>query len=111
MYNAFSEALSHYRHAVLTGCDCPSLTVDDLRQALLALQNGNDAVFAAAEDGGYVLIGLNAPRAELFNDMAWGTDSVMAETRCRASSAGLNLHELGTQWDVDTIADWRRYLN
>jgi rSAM/selenodomain-associated transferase 1 len=111
MNNAFSEALSHYRHAVLTGCDCPSLTVDDLRQALLALQNGNDVVLAEAEDGGYVLIGLNTPRADLFNDMAWGSDSVMAETRRRASNAGLNLRELGMQWDVDTIADWRRYLN
>lgn len=111
MHNAFSEALSRYRYAVLTGCDCPSLTVDDLRQALLALQNGNDAVLAPAEDGGYVLIGLNSPRADLFNDMAWGTDCVMAQTRRRVSSAGLNSHELGTQWDVDTIADWRRYLS
>nr|WP_305888733.1 TIGR04282 family arsenosugar biosynthesis glycosyltransferase [Methylomonas sp. SURF-2] len=111
MHNAFSKALSHYRYAVLTGCDCPSLTVDDLRQAFSALQNGKDAIVAPAEDGGYVLIGLNAPQADLFQDMPWSTDSVMTETRRRAASAGLNLHELSTQWDVDTIADWKRYLS
>jgi len=60
MLNAFSDALSQYRHAILIGCDCPSLTVDDVHQALTALQDGQDAVIAPAEDGGYVLSALIA---------------------------------------------------
>lgn len=109
MHNALADALSSYRHAVLIGCDCPSLTVADLRQALLLLQTGADVVIAPAEDGGYVLVGLNAPRADLFSGMAWSTPQVMPETRRRTNAAGLALHELGTQWDVDTLADWQRF--
>jgi len=110
MLNAFNDALSHYRHAVLIGCDCPSLTVDDLREALAALQNGSDAVIAPAEDGGYVLIGLNTPQPALFSGMSWGNEQVMAQTRHRATGASLTVHELARQWDVDTIGDWDRYL-
>ncbi|WP_445366661.1 TIGR04282 family arsenosugar biosynthesis glycosyltransferase [Methylomonas sp. BW4-1] len=110
MHNALKDALSMYRHAVLMGCDCPSLTVNDLEQALLILHTDSDVVIAPAEDGGYVLIGLNTPQPNLFNDMTWGTDSVMAETRHHAKEMGLMLHELEPQWDVDSIADWTRYL-
>ncbi|MBL6987088.1 MAG: TIGR04282 family arsenosugar biosynthesis glycosyltransferase [Methylobacter sp.] len=110
MLNAFSEALAQYRHAILIGCDCPSLTVDDLQQALAALQNGQDAVIAPAEDGGYVLLGLNAPQPALFEDMVWGNENVMKETLLRAQHSLILVHELARQWDVDTVEDWDRYL-
>lgn len=111
MHNALIEVLSDYRHVVLTGCDCPSLNVHDLQQAFETLRNDNDVVIAPAEDGGYVLIGLNAPQPNLFENMRWGNTQVMQETRHRAGLAELTLQELGLQWDVDTIADWQRYLN
>ncbi|MGZ8908011.1 MAG: TIGR04282 family arsenosugar biosynthesis glycosyltransferase [Methylobacter sp.] len=111
MLRAFKEALSRYRHAILIGCDCPSLTVDDLQQALIALQNGKDVVVAPAEDGGYVLIGMNVPQPVLFESMSWGNDKVMAETRRRAAMASLDLHELAMQWDIDLPEDWIRYLS
>lgn len=110
MHNAFAETLSLYRQAVLIGCDCPSLTVQDLQQAFEALENNNDAVIAPAEDGGYVLIGMNAPQAILFENMRWGHSKVAEETRHRAVQANLRLHELDRQWDVDTFKDWQRYL-
>ncbi|MDD1620332.1 MAG: TIGR04282 family arsenosugar biosynthesis glycosyltransferase [Methylococcaceae bacterium] len=110
MLNAFAETLTTYRHAVLIGCDCPSLTIDDLHQALEALQSGHEAVFAPAEDGGYVLIGLNAPQPNLFEDMVWGNETVMAETRRRAAAAKLKVYELSMQWDVDDIEGWKRFL-
>ncbi len=109
MLNAFSEALISYRHAVLIGCDCPSLTADDLQEALEALENGHDAVFGPAEDGGYVLVGLNAPQPMLFSDMVWGKEGVMAETRRRAQGASLKVHKLTQQWDVDTAGDWAKF--
>ena len=109
MHNALTEALSKYRHAVLMGCDCPSLTVVDLEQALLMLHTGSDVVMAPTEDGGYVLIGLNEPQPNLFYGMTWSTAHVMLETRHRIAKARLKLYELDKQWDVDTIADWQRY--
>ncbi len=110
MHNAFCDAFGRYRHVVLMGCDCPSLTGGDLRQAFTALRNGKDAVLAPTEDGGYVLIGLNAPQSALFANMRWGHDQVMAETRRRLHDAELDWQELGLQWDVDRISDWQRYL-
>jgi len=110
MLNAFVETLTTHRHAVLIGCDCPSLTIDDLRQAFLALQKGHEAVLGPAEDGGYVLIGLNAPQPNLFENMVWGNETVMTETRWRAASIKLKVYELAMQWDVDNIEDWQRFV-
>lgn len=110
MQQAFEDALGRHRHAVLMGCDCPSLSGDDLRWALTALNQGHDAVIAPADDGGYVMIGLNQVQPGLFGDMSWGHDQVMSATRRRAKDIGLNLGELDSQWDVDTYQDWQRYL-
>jgi len=97
---------------LLTGTDCPPLTPAHLRQAAQALLDGDDAVFYPAEDGGYVLVGLRHPQAALFRDIAWSTDAVMAQTRERASAAGLRVRELETLWDLDVPADlvrWRAW--
>jgi len=110
MLNAFSDALTKFRHAILIGCDCPSLKPSDLQRALSALKNIHDAVFAPAEDGGYVLVGLNAPQPALFENMIWGNEDVMTETRHKAAQANLKMCELSEQWDVDDIEDWQRYL-
>lgn len=110
MHHALSEALTQYPHAILIGCDCPSLTRDDFWQALTVLQQGRDLVIAPAEDGGYVLIGLNAPQPALFENMHWSHGQVMTITRQRAANAALLVHELALQWDVDTVADWMRFL-
>jgi len=111
MLRALTEALTNYDHAILIGSDCPSLTTTDISEAIQALQNEYDVVIAPAEDGGYVLIGLNYPNEELFTSIPWSTGEVMAETRQRANFAGLRLHELRAQWDVDTVEDWRRFLS
>lgn len=94
---------------LLIGTDCPPLTPAHLRQAAQALLDGGDAVFHPAEDGGYVLVGLRRPHAELFEGIAWSTDAVMAQTRERALAAGLRLRELETLWDLDVPADLARW--
>jgi len=109
MHHAFCSALAEYPHALLMGCDCPSLTEQDLEQALTALTQKNDVVLAPAEDGGYVLIGLNRPHPELFDNMSWGTAGVLDETRNRIGHYKLHHHELKEQWDLDTPKDLERY--
>jgi len=109
MHLAFCSALAGYSHALLMGCDCPSMTGRDLEQALIALHQGNEVVLAPAEDGGYVMIGLSRPHPELFNNMPWGTDRVLAQTRVRIERYQLSHHELNAQWDVDTPQDLERY--
>lgn len=108
MHNAFAAALQNYRHAILIGCDCPSLQAADLQRAAAALHNGCDAVIASAEDGGYVLIGLNAPQAVLFEKIPWGSEKVMELTRRKLISQSLVFDELARQWDVDNPQDLNR---
>ena len=109
MNHALCTALKSYKRAVLIGCDCPSLTSQELASAISVLNDKTTAVFAPAEDGGYVLIGLNRPQPELFVTMPWGGTQVMTETRTRCQQLGIIYHELAQQWDVDTAEDLTRY--
>ncbi|MGZ4955178.1 MAG: TIGR04282 family arsenosugar biosynthesis glycosyltransferase [Methylobacter sp.] len=109
MHHAFRSALAGYSHTLLMGCDCPSLTEQDLEQALVALTEENEVVIAPAEDGGYVLIGLNRPHPELFDNLCWGTAQVLNQTRKRIERYKLRHYELNEQWDVDTPQDLKRY--
>ena len=93
---------------LLVGTDCPALTVQHLHAAADALRQGADAVFIPAEDGGYVLVGLQQPQPGLFQGIDWSTERVMAQTRQRAGAMGLALCELAPLWDVDTPADLAR---
>ena len=104
MLTAFEQLCSQYP-VLLIGTDCPALTTAHLHRAAAVLQQGDDAVFLPAEDGGYVLIGLRQAEASLFTDMPWGSDKVMAETRRRLLQAGLRWQEPVLLWDVDEPED------
>ncbi|MGJ0483340.1 MAG: TIGR04282 family arsenosugar biosynthesis glycosyltransferase [Methylomicrobium sp.] len=109
MHHALTAGLHNHSCALLIGTDCPSLRDEDIETAITALDNGASAVFAPAEDGGYVLVGLNRPQPALFSGITWGTPEVMGITRSRLATQGLPYIELGTQWDVDTAEDFMRY--
>jgi rSAM/selenodomain-associated transferase 1 len=93
---------------LVIGTDCPARSAAHLRAAAEALHNGADVVLIPAEDGGYVLIGARAPHSELFNNMIWGTPTVLAETRKRIAALNLKSVELSPLWDVDTEYDLAR---
>lgn len=90
------------------GADAPHVAAAVLAEAAGALAGPADVVLGPAADGGYYLIGLRAPAPALFTDIAWGTDAVLAETRRRAARAGLVVHLLPSEFDVDEAADLRR---
>jgi len=108
MHAALSRALAAAPPAIVIGSDCPALTPEHLRAAAAALAGGEDAVLAPAEDGGYVLIGLAHPERSLFERIAWGGPTVLAETRGRLAAAGLRWREIATLWDVDRPEDLDR---
>lgn len=110
MLAAFTQAFSARARILLVGSDCPALTASHLRQAERTLRDGADAVFVPCEDGGYALIGLTRADARLFDGIAWGSDTVMKETRTRLKQLGWNWRELDTLWDVDRPEDYRRLL-
>ena len=105
-----SRALAEHAHVLLIGADCPALTARHLCQARQALLGGADAVLAPAEDGGYVLMGLSRFDARLFEDIAWGSDGVLQETRARLRALGWRWRELETLWDVDRPEDYERLV-
>ena len=109
MLNAFDDALKKYKNVVLIGCDCPSLTADDLAQALTALADNKACALGPAEDGGYYLLGLKRLIPELFEDIPWGTSDVLNLTRAKLRSMSIFGFETATRWDLDTVEDLMRY--
>jgi rSAM/selenodomain-associated transferase 1 len=109
MNHALSKTLKQTSSAVLIGSDCASLSIDDLRFALTALQARRDAVLGPAEDGGYVLIGLRRSQPMLFQHIAWSTSRVLSATRQRLRRADLDWAELPLGWDVDHPKDVQRW--
>ncbi|GGI78226.1 hypothetical protein GCM10007973_13680 [Polymorphobacter multimanifer] len=89
---------------LLIGTDCPDLTPDHLREAAALVAAGTPCI-GPAEDGGYWLLGLPRPRPDLFEDMAWGTDSVFAATHARLPEAVL----LPMLADLDRPEDLARW--
>ena len=94
--------------ALLIGSDCPVMTTEYIRQASAALQT-SDLVLGPAEDNGYVLIGCKRPHPELFANITWGSDKVLAQTLERAEQLMLSVTLLEMMWDVDRPEDWARF--
>jgi rSAM/selenodomain-associated transferase 1 len=100
-----------YDSVCLLNADSPTLPTAWLaRAAQLLAAAGDRVVLGPADDGGYYLIGLKAPHAGLFADIAWSTDIVAAQTRARAGECGLDLVELPGWYDVDEHAALVRLL-
>lgn len=101
MAEAFASGAS-----VVVGCDVPPLSAGYVASALDALIDA-DLVLGPVEDGGYCLIAMNEPHPEVFADIPWSTDAVLAETVKAASHLSVALLEM--LWDVDVAADLRRW--
>ncbi|MCP3978658.1 MAG: glycosyltransferase [bacterium] len=86
---------------VFVGTDSPTLPRSILEAALRGLEEGRQVVVSPAQDGGYVLLGIDRPYPELFDGMPWGTARVWRETRDRATAAGRSLLQIEPWYDVD----------
>jgi hypothetical protein len=97
--------------ACVLNSDSPTLPKQLLALAAhTLLKTGDRVVLGPAEDGGYYLLGMKAPHARLFADIAWSTDSVADATRARARELGLEIVELPVWYDVDDQASLARLL-
>ena len=91
---------------LVLGADVPHVSAACLEEAAAAA--ATRVVLGPAEDGGYYLIGLARPVPELFADVPWGGDGVLAATRAHARRLGLETHLLAPTFDVDEPADLER---
>lgn len=108
MFTAMRESATPGGVLVI-GTDCPAMSASHLREAAERLRH-HDAVVTPAEDGGYVLIGMNKPLESAFENVDWGTDRVMAQTRERLKASRASWDEPATLWDVDRPEDLSRLL-
>lgn len=107
MWQALVGALRAGRLPVLIGTDCPWLDALAISGLHLALAH-KDCAFIAADDGGYVAVGLARAVPELFAGVAWGSAKVMAQTRERARKVRATLLETGSLPDIDVPQDLKR---
>lgn len=107
LFHALTGAARRFEAVAAVGSDHPELapaTVDDAFRRLAA---GADVVLGPVADGGYFLIALrrDAVRRELFEGVAWSTETVLADTLARARALGLAAELLPPGHDVDRPAD------
>jgi len=93
-----------HRQVVLIGSDSPNLPLDYVDQAFEALM-AVDLVTGPCDDGGYYLLGARRILPQVFRNVPWGSDQVLAVTRQRVKRGGVLYHELPAWYDVDTTQD------
>lgn len=104
---AFADLFARgHAPVLLVGTDSPTQPQVHVTTALTLCAAGPEAlVLGPAEDGGYWCVGLSRPQPGLFEGIAWGTASTLAETEARAARLGVPV-VLGPRWhDVDEPAD------
>jgi uncharacterized protein len=112
LHAATSLLAQGYGAACLVNSDSPTLPTAFLRDAAEALARpGDRMVLGGADDGGYYLIGLKAPHAALFQDIAWSTDQVAAQTLTQAASLGIEVVTLPPWFDVDDAPSLLRLVD
>lgn len=105
LYKAIEGGFREGRERIVViGTDCPSLTSEVLTQAFDRLTS-QDIVLGPAADGGYYLIGLSRPIAELFQGIDWGTSEVLAQTLKIANTLELSYFLLPVLADIDRPED------
>lgn len=110
MHFAAEAGLAKSGPVILIGTDCPDLTVEYLHGALEQLQAGAEVVIGAAEDGGYVLLGLSRLVPEIFEEMPWGTDRVLSMTLDRLRELDCSFATLPALRDLDRPEDYQSYF-
>ena len=116
--DTFGERLFHaatdllalgYESCCLINSDSPTLPRALLTAAVNELhRTGERVVLGAADDGGYYLIGLKHAHTRLFEEIAWSTAEVLAQTIERAREIKLDVALLPAWYDVDDASTLRR---
>ena len=94
---------------IIVGTDIPFITREIIAEAFCQLRRA-DAVFGCAEDGGYWLVGLRRRPKRLapFENVRWSSPHALADTLKNLCSHRIAF--AATLFDIDTEADYRRYL-
>nr|WP_321232126.1 TIGR04282 family arsenosugar biosynthesis glycosyltransferase [uncultured Psychroserpens sp.] len=107
MHNAFQELFDlGYQKVIIIGSDLLDLNETIIEQALQKLEH-HDVVIGPAEDGGYYLLGTKALHPKIFQNKAWGTETVRHDTLNDLQNS--NVYVLKELNDIDTFDDMKHY--
>lgn len=104
MNTACQQALQQYQQVVITGSDCPFITPDTVEYAIKGLTE-HDFVFVPADDGGYVLLAMRVYESSVFENIAWGSDSVLEASLSQIKKKQLQYSLLPSLPDIDRPQD------
>lgn len=93
---------------VVLGADVPGLTARHLLEAAQALEEV-PVVIGPANDGGYYLLGFRRQIPELWQEMPWGTETVLKATEARLQALNLPYRLLQELDDCDRPEDLARW--
>lgn len=108
MKEAFQTVLKAPSRCLIIGSDCGDISKDILTQAFDALQD-HDVVLGPTFDGGYYLLGMSKPGLDLFDGVAWSTESVYDQTLQLINKAKASYYELPRLHDIDYEEDYLRW--
>ena len=110
MHHALNQALETHHAVQLIGSDCPFYSQEYLRYGFELLETPSQVVIGPATDGGYLLIGANRPLPEsVFNNIAWGTNTVFRETLDRFQDIAITPRLLPSLNDIDRPEDLKHF--
>lgn len=92
---------------LLVGSDCVTFTAALFELAFELLERVQ-VVVQPADDGGYVLVGQSCWCPEMFEQIEWGTERVLAATWNRLQATGCHHCELTPTRDIDLAEDLRQ---
>jgi uncharacterized protein len=93
-----------YEGVLVVGSDLPTLPPAVFHEAARQLEYC-DVVLGPTLDGGYYLVATKEDYPGIFQDIAWGTGSVLEATMCQLTRMGLKPSVLIPWNDVDTFED------
>jgi uncharacterized protein len=94
------------KRIVLLGADSPTVPTAFVDEGFEQLKQ-SDVVLGPALDGGYYLLGCARRLPPIFDGIAWGGHSVLAETVARLTDPSWRVALLPPWYDVDNLDDWQ----
>lgn len=112
MSNAFRLCFERgYECVCIIGTDSPDLPLSVIEHAFELLSATEPTVaIAGADDGGYVLLGMNRYFPEAFERVPYSTHHTYAATLAQLQTTHATVIELPTWYDVDTMSDLHRLI-
>ncbi len=105
MHNAFTNLVAEgYNTIQIIGSDCYELTTEIIESGFEKLTE-KEVVIGPSTDGGYYLLGMQAPVKNVFAHKQWSTDSVFTDTVMDLQNHSFSYALLPMLSDVDEEKD------